>query len=271
MTDAPAWLTVALRREPGVLHLTLARPDARNAMNQRMVEEVRLAFERVRDDREVRAVVLRGAGGTFCAGGDLKEMALGARTAATGEAELAFWADYNRAFGRMIAEVEAAPQVVVALLEGAVLGGGFGLACAADVVVAEAGAVFGLPETTRGIPPAQIAPYVVRRIGLSQARRLALLGQRFGAEEAARLGVVHRVVAGAAALEAGRDEVLAAVRQCAPGANAATKELLLAAAGQEPAALVDRAAQLFAQALTGPEGREGTRAFAEKRAPGWAR
>lgn len=255
--------TLALRREDGVLHLTLSRPEVRNAMNLRMVEEVRAALEQVRDDRAVRAVVLRGAGGHFCAGGDLQDMAAGGD-------DPAYWEGYSRAFGRMIAQVDGAPQVVVALLEGAVLGGGFGVACAADLAIAEAGASFGMPETTRGIPPAQIAPYVVQRVGLSQARRLALLGERFGAAEAERLGVVHRAVQGALALEASAEEALAAVRRCAPGANAATKELLRAAAREPPAALVDRAARAFAEALTGPEGREGTRAFAEKRPPGWS-
>jgi isohexenylglutaconyl-CoA hydratase len=263
------WRTITLRREDGALHLTLARPEVRNAMNLRMAEEIRLAFEQVKGDRAVRAVVLRGAGGHFCAGGDLRDMAQGGDPA-TAAGALAHWEEFSRAFGRTIAQVDAAPQVVIALLEGAVLGGGFGLACAADVAIAEAGAIFGMPETTRGLPPAQIAPYVVRRVGLSHARRLALLGLRVGAEEAVQVGLVHGTVEGAAALEEAARAALAAVRRCAPGANAATKALLLAAAREAPDALLDRAARAFAEALVGPEGREGTRAFAEKRPPGWA-
>jgi isohexenylglutaconyl-CoA hydratase len=262
----PECTTLRLRRERGVLHLMLHRPEVRNAMSLRMVEEVRAAFRAVREDRGVRAVVLRGAAGHFCAGADLKELAEGK--------ERGGWLEYSRAFGRMLADVEAAPQVVIALLEGAVLGGGFGLACAADVAIADAGARFGMPETTRGIPPAQIAPFVVRRVGLAQARRLALLGLRFDAGEAQRLGVAHQVVAGGAALEAAAEAALANVRQCAPGANAVTKALLLEAAAavrEAPAALVERAAQDFADAVVGPEGREGTAAFVEKRPPGWAR
>jgi isohexenylglutaconyl-CoA hydratase len=260
----PECRTLALRLEGGVLRLTLDRPQVRNAMSLRMVEELRLVFQAIRGHRSVRAVVLRGAGGHFCAGADLKDLA------AAG-ADRARWVEYSRAVGRMMAEAEAAPQVVIALLEGAVLGGGFGLACAADVALAEAGASLGMPETTRGIPPAQIAPFVVRRIGLSQARRLALLGLRLDAAEAARLGVVHQVVQGAEALEAAAAEALSSLRQCAPGANAATKALLLAAADEPPEALVERAAHAFADALTGPEGREGTQAFVERRPPGWAK
>lgn len=258
----PACATLALRREGEALHLTLHRPEVRNAMSLRMVEEVRAVLGAVREDRVLRAVVLRGAGGHFCAGADLKDLAAGRDAAA--------WAEYSRQFGRMIAELEAAPQVVIALLEGAVLGGGFGLACAADVAIAEAGARFGMPETTRGFPPAQIAPAVVRRVGLSQARRLALLGLRLDAAEAARIGLVHEVARGTAALEAAGEAALAQVRQCAPGANATTKALLLAAAREPAEAMIERAAAAFAEAVVGPEGQEGTAAFVERRPPRWA-
>lgn len=258
----PACTTLALRRAREALHVTLHRPEVRNAMSLRMVEEVRAVLGAVREDRGVRAVVLRGAGGHFCAGADLEDLAAGHDAAA--------WADYSRRFGRMIAEVEAAPQVVIALLEGAVLGGGFGLACAADVTIAEAGVRLGMPETTRGMPPAQIAPAVVRRVGLSQARRLALLGLRIDAAEAARIGLVHEVVHGAAALEAAAETALANVRQCAPGANAATKALLLAAAREPADGMIERAAAAFAEAVAGAEGQEGTAAFVEKRSPTWA-
>jgi isohexenylglutaconyl-CoA hydratase len=258
----PACTTLALRRDREALHVTLHRPEVRNAMSGRMVEELRAALRAVRDDRAVRTLVLRGAGGNFCAGADLKDLAV--------PRDVAAWAEFSRQVGRLVAEVEAAPQVVIAVLEGAALGGGFGLACAADVAIAEVGARFGMPETTRGIPAAQIAAAVVRRIGLSQARRLALLGLTIDAAEAARLGLVHQTEAGAAALERAVEAAREAVRRCAPGANASTKALLLAAAREPSEALIERAAAAFAEAVTGPEGREGTAAFVARRPPGWA-
>ncbi len=157
--------TLLLEPVEGVLRITLNRPQSRNAMSLAMVGELRAVLAAVRDDRSVRALVLRGAGGHFCAGGDIKDMA-GAR-AAGAEA----YRTLNRAFGSLLEEAQAAPQLLVALVEGAVLGGGFGLACVSDVAIAAADAQFGLPETSLGILPAQIAPFVVRRIGLTQARR----------------------------------------------------------------------------------------------------
>ena len=264
MAELPNCDTLLLNLEGGVLHVTLNRPDSRNAMSLAMVGELRAALNSVRANAEVRAIVLRGAGGHFCAGGDIKDMA-GAR-AKGGDA----YRELNRAFGAMLEEFQQAPQVVIALLEGAVLGGGFGLACISDIAIADQACKFGLPETTLGILPAQIAPFVVKRVGLTQARRLALTAARFDGAEALRLGLVHYCEASDAALEQRLGEVLGQVRQCAPGANAATKALLLATEQEALGPLLDRAAEQFAAAVTGAEGIEGTMAFVQKRAARWA-
>ncbi|KAF1854718.1 hypothetical protein Lal_00002561 [Lupinus albus] len=178
--------------------------------------------------------------------------------------------ELNRAFGSLLEEAQAAPQVVIAVLEGAVLGGGFGLACISDIAIAHQGAQFGLPETGLGILPAQIAPFVVKRIGLTQARRLALTAARFDGNEALRLGLVHFAEADDAAVDARLGATLEQVRRCAPGANARTKALLLATEERELGPLLDDAAQWFADAVTGAEGAEGTMAFVQKRKPTWA-
>lgn len=269
MAELPSCETLLLNLEGGVLHLTLNRPDSRNAMSLAMVGELRAVLEAVRHDAGVRAIVLRGAGGHFCAGGDIKDMA-GARARAQGEGHDNAYRDLNRAFGRLLEEAQAAPQVVVAVLQGAVLGGGFGLACISDVAICQQSARFGLPETTLGILPAQIAPFVVRRIGLTQARRLALTAARFDGAEAMRLGLVHYCEADDAALEQRLSETLGQLRQCAPQASAQTKALLLAAEHEALGPLLDRAAEQFAAAVSGSEGAEGTLAFMQKRTPRWA-
>lgn len=256
--------TLLLNLEAGVLYVTLNRPDSRNAMSLAMVQELRAVLDSVQAEPSVRALVLRGAAGHFCAGGDIKDMA-GAR-AAGAEA----YRELNRAFGAMLEQAQHAPQVVIAVLEGAVLGGGFGLACVSDIAIANANAKFGLPETTLGILPAQIAPFVVKRIGLTQARRLALTAARFNGIEAERLGLVHFCEADDAAIEARLSEVLGQIRQCAPQANAATKALLLATETTPLSQLLDSAADQFAAAVTGAEGIEGTMAFVQKRTPKWA-
>ena len=269
--EPPVAKTLLLRFEKGVLHVTLNRPEARNAMNLVMVRELGDLFATIEARRDVRAVVLRGGGGHFCAGADVKDMAAAraAEPAADGRDPIAV---VNAQFGELVDRVNRAPQVVLAVLEGSVLGGGFGLACVADVALALNGASFGLPETGLGLPPAQIAPFLVQRLGFSEARRLAVTGARFDGAEAARLGVVHEAHADTASLEAALGRVLENVLRCAPDAIAATKRILLASqrTSQEPSALITEAAQLFAAAARGPEGQEGTMAFIEKRLPAWA-
>ncbi|MEK1836931.1 MAG: enoyl-CoA hydratase-related protein [Pseudomonas sp.] len=264
MNTLPVCQTLLLERHNGVLHITLNRPDSRNAMSLQMVAELRAVLAAVRDDRQVRALVIGGAGGHFCAGADIKDMANARAQGATAYREL------NRAFGALLEETQHAPQVVITVLQGAVLGGGFGLACVSDIAMADHQAQFGLPETSLGLLPAQIAPFVVQRIGLTQARRLALTAARFDGTQARRMGLVHFVEHDPQALAERLDEVLAHVLCCAPGANAATKKLLLASAGQLSDGLLDQAAEWFSEAVTGDEGIEGTMAFVQKRKPGWA-
>ncbi|MBM7062109.1 enoyl-CoA hydratase/isomerase family protein [Pseudomonas sp. UL073] len=256
--------SLLLNLEGGVLHVTLNRPDSRNAMSLAMVQELRAVLAAVTSEQSVRALVLRGAAGHFCAGGDIKDMA-GARTKGVDA-----YRELNRAFGSLLEEAQAVPLVLVAVLEGAVLGGGFGLACVSDIAIAHSAAKFGMPETTLGILPAQIAPFVAKRIGLTQARRLALTAARFDGAEAQRLGLVHFCEADDAAVAQRLAQVLEQVRHCAPQANAATKALLLATETEPLDAVLDHAAELFAVAVTGEEGAEGTMAFVQKRAPKWA-
>lgn len=258
---------IVLAQSDGVLTLTLNRPHKRNAMNRELVEEIIAVFDAIDDDRSIRAVVLRGAGGHFCAGADIEGM----NTYAANEtaAEQITW-EFNRMFGRLVSRVNRAPQVVIALLEGAVLGGGFGLVCISDVAIALHDARFGMPETGLGLVPAQIAPFVVARIGLTQARRLALLGERINGEQAVALGLVHFTVADETALQQCLEDVLAKVRRCAPTANALTKQLMLQVGELELDTLLDRAADCFTEAMCSEEGIEGSRAFIEKRLPRWA-
>jgi isohexenylglutaconyl-CoA hydratase len=264
MSSLPVCQTLLLELHNGVLHITLNRPDSRNAMSLQMVSELRSVLAAVRDDRGVRALVIGGAGGHFCAGGDLKDMA-----SARAQGSSAY-RDLNRVFGALLQEMQQAPQVVITVLQGAVLGGGFGLACVSDIALADHQAQFGLPETSLGLLPAQIAPFVVQRIGLTETRRLALTAARFDGHQARRMGLVHFVEHDPQALAERLDEVLAHVLCCAPEANAMTKKLLLASAGQPSDALLDQAAEWFGEAVTGAEGVEGTMAFVQKRKPGWA-
>jgi isohexenylglutaconyl-CoA hydratase len=265
----PDMQTLVLDPRDGVLHLTLNRPQARNAMNPLMVDELNAVFDAIHERRDIRVVVLRGAEGHFCAGADLKEvMSGGLKPPAEGEVDPVV--AMSRRFGTLLRKVGQAPQVVVAVIEGSVLGGGFGLACVSDIALAKADAKFGLPETTRGLPPAQIAPFVVERVGLTTARRLCLSGARFDGVEARRLGLVHEIFADDGELDALLAATLKQVLDCAPLANAMTKAIILSVAHTDMDTVLDVAAQKFAQAVRGPEAGEGITAFMQKRAPKWA-
>jgi len=287
------------------LAVTLNRPEARNAMSLAMVAELRqvlAAAEATAGQPDaVRVVVLRGAGGHFCAGADLKDMAgarmramqaaapgLGASAAGTQDstaedaavvegaegaavgprAALDPIAQVNAEFGELCVAFSRTPLAVVAVLEGTVMGGGFGLACVADVVIASDTAQFRLPETSLGVVPAQIAPFLVERLGYSQAKRLAVTGGRLDAAAGLRVGLVHTVVH-TEELQTELDRVLTDILACAPGALAATKALMAKARMQEPQTLVQHAATVFSQAAQGPEGLEGITAFMQKRKPNW--
>lgn len=260
--------SIELEQEGSILTLWLNRPESRNAMSLNMVKAIQQLFKTIQDDISIRAVILRGKDGHFCAGGDIKDMAQ-LRGEATSVGSNQPYVDFNRQFGHMLEQVDQAPQTVVAVLEGAVLGGGFGLACVSDIAISLADAKFGLPETGLGVIPAQIAPFVVKRIGLTQARRLALLGARFEGHTALKVGVVHEVVENEKALEVLLIETIQQIKRTAPQASRVTKALLHRTLNEALTPLLDDAAQQFANAVGGEEGIEGTMAFIQKRHPNW--
>jgi len=268
MPNLPQTSHIRLDLRGAVLHLWLDRPELRNALSPQMAREIMATFAAIAEDRSVRVVVLRGAGGTFCASGDIKSMSAAGEAPPPGVTDEI--KENIRRFGVMLAAVNAAPQVVIAAVEGYAMGGGFGLACVADFTIAMADARFAMSEVTIGVVPAAISPFVVQRIGLTTARRLGVSGARISGIEAAAIGIAHITVADATALDAAVRDACDQVLKSAPGAVAATKWLMLRAAGPSPIAeLLDDAAECFAEAVRGPEGREGTKAFVEKRKPSW--
>jgi isohexenylglutaconyl-CoA hydratase len=268
MLSFPKPQNLIVSEQLGVLTITLDRASARNAMNLQMVRELTGLFQFAEAQTALRVLVLRGAGGHFCAGADVNDFVRARTEPVTAKRNPA--AELNAAFGHLCTAFAQVSLPTVCVLEGAVLGGGFGLACVSDLTLAKSTAMFGLPETSLGVVPAQIAPFLVERLGFSEAKRLALSGGRIGAQEALGLGLVHEVhesdEALAQALVAAVDRFLL----CAPEATRATKRLLLRAKREPAEALIEHAAQVFASALTGPEGVEGTRAFQEKRPASWA-
>ena len=257
---------ILLEREGDTLTIWFNRPEVRNALSTEVADDLAAVLEAL-PAADIRFVVLRGKGGVFCAGGDLKMF----KSVFQGGAERADIVRFNADFGRLMRAVQALPQLFIVLIEGAAMAGGLGLSCLADVVVTTRDARYALSEVTLGIPPAQITPVVMQRIGASQARRLLLTAAVFDGAEAGALGFAHFVVDDAAALEVRAQELLAQARRGSPGAIAATKAIINESSRLQGDELVQFAAERFADCMLGDEAREGLAAFAEKRSPSWSK
>jgi methylglutaconyl-CoA hydratase len=237
-----------LERDGPVLHVTIAKPERRNAFDAELIRELTEAFSDVGD---ARAVVLTGEGESFCAGADIEwqRSAIGLSYDENVE-------DALRLF-RMLVAVDGCPAPVVAWIQGYCLGGGCGLAACADVAIAAENAVFGFTEVKLGIIPAVISPFVLAKIGPGAARRHFLTGERFGPDVALRIGLVSEI-------GPNPDAVVADLLTSGPAAVRAAKQLVRPDPG-DGRELAEVAARLRAS----EEGQEGLRAFLEKRSPGW--
>jgi methylglutaconyl-CoA hydratase len=245
-----------------VVTVSLARPDARNALNAGLIGELTRCVEELVGDDGVRVVVLTGEGDFFCAGADIGYM--------RDTAEFSYEENMEDARGlaAMFRAVEECPKPVVARVRGAAIGGGIGLVAASDVAVAEDGTVFAFSEVRLGISPATIAPFVLRKIGPSHTRALFLTGERFDVQRAQAIGLVHEV-ASEGDLDATVREKVEGLLAGGPGALAATKALLRELRDAAPGEATEIMARRIAELRTGEEGQEGLGAFLEKREPAW--
>ena len=242
--------------------MALARPDARNALNAELIEELARCMEELAKDDNVRVVVLTGEGDFFCAGADIGYM----RDTASFSYEENLEDAHHLA--AMFGAVDGCPKPVVARIKGAAIGGGVGLVAAADMAVVEERTVFAFSEVRLGISPATIAPFVMRKIGHSQVRALFLTGERFDAVRAREIGLVHEV-ASEKDLDAAVQEMVGGLLAGGPEALAATKALLRDLGDAAPGEVTEITARRIAKLRTGEEGQEGLGAFLEKRKPAW--
>ena len=256
------------RTGPGgaVARLTLDRPAVHNAFDATLIAELRAAFGALarEEPTALRAVVLAGAGPSFCAGADIDWM----RAAMTLDTEAN--EQDAMAMAEMFEAIDSCPVPVIARIHGAALGGGMGLCAVSDLVVAESGARFGFTETRLGILPAVIAPFVIAKIGETNARALFPGGRRFDALRAQRIGLVHEVVEGEAALDAAVDSAVADLLDAGPTAARAAKSIVREVRGLPHGSSKWHTARVIARQRRSAEAEEGFRAFSEKRRPGWA-
>jgi len=249
-----------------VARVTLARPGVHNAFDATLIGELRATFTALAREgpTQLRAVVLAGDGPSFCAGADLAWM----RAAMTLDTEAN--EQDAMAMADMFETIDTCPVPVIARVHGAALGGGMGLCAVSDVVIAESGTRFGFTETRLGILPSVISPFVIAKIGESHARALFPGGRRFDATRAARIGLVHEIVEGTAALDVAVEAALADVLAAGPTAARAAKAIVREVRGLGHGSAKWHTARVIARQRTGQEAQEGFRAFSEKRPPAWA-
>lgn len=253
---------LSIRRDGPVEHLTLNRPEVRNAFNEDVIAELTAWARAARADAGLRAVLLRGAGKVFSAGADANWMAKMA----------GYSRDENRRDARAMADMflalDTLPAAVIGVIHGAALGGGSGLAAICDIAVAADDTVFGFTETKLGILPAVISPYVLPKIGPSAARELFLTGMRFTAARAKEIGLVHTVVP-VGELERAADLYVREILTAAPTGVAAAKALLPRVWGRSPAEAREVTADAIADQRVSPEGQDGLKSFLQKTQPRW--
>jgi methylglutaconyl-CoA hydratase len=248
-----------------VARVTLTRPEVHNAFNASLIAELRSTFAGLAREAptDLRAVVLAGEGSSFCAGADIDWMRAAMALDVEGNEQDAM------AMADMFEAIDTCPAPVVARVQGAALGGGMGLCAVADVVVAEAGARFGFTETRLGILPAVISPFVIAKIGETNARALFPGGRRFDAVRAQRIGLVHEVVEGEAALDGAVETALDDILAAGPTAARAAKAIVREVRGLGHGASKWHTARVIARHRVSAEAQEGFRAFNEKRRPAW--
>ena len=249
----------------GVGTIMLDRPEQHNAFDDSLIAELIQRLADLAADETVRIVVLRARGKSFSAGADLNWMR---RMADYDEAQ-------NLADAMQLAELmrslNALPKPTIARVQGAAFGGGVGLIACCDIALASAHALFSLSEVKLGLIPAVISPYVVKAIGERAARRYMLSAERFDAQQAARLGLVHEIV-DHDELDIRLDDMITTLLESGPAAQAAAKDLILDIAGKpvDPS-LIENTARRIAKVRASDEAREGLNAFLQKRKPGWVK
>ncbi len=263
MTDPIVNLAI---EENGVATVTLNRPEVHNAFNPSMIEALHNCVREINGNDAVRVVKLTGAGKSFSAGADLNWM----REAAGYDREQNI-ADAGK-LSALLEDLATLPKPTIALVHGAAIAGGTGLVSCCDIVLADQTAIFGVSEVRIGLIPATISPYVIGKIGAPMARRYFLTGERFGAEQAREMGLIHEIAADEDALNATASQIADEILKGAPTAIADTKQLIAMVAatdnsldtqGKLAAKLADRRASV--------EAAEGITSFLEKRPPSWSK
>ncbi len=255
--------TLEIQKEGPIATIWLNRPDVRNAFNERVIAELIDIFSELPHDPETRVIILGGKGKVFSAGADLNWM----RSMANANEQQNY--DDSRKLAELLHLINTCPQVTIARVHGAALGGGMGLASVCDIVVATEEVKFGFTEVKLGLIPAVISSFVISKIGNSWARRYFVTGEIFNGKRAYEMGLVHELVS-AEELDATVTAIAESVLLAAPKAVAESKSLIARVTATASGDLLKETSEWIARIRVAEEGQEGTGAFLEKRQPKWA-
>ncbi len=258
-----SYTTIKLSTANGIAHITLNRPDIRNAFNEVMIAELTDAFKQTAKMNDIRVIILKGDGKSFCAGADLNWM----RDVSKYSFEQNFAESYR--LSECFYAIYSSPKPTIAVVHGAAIGGANGLLAACDIAVCDHETVFSLSEVKIGIVPACISPYVIKRVGEYGARELMLTGRRINGMEAESYKLVNKSLP-ATEIEAYIDQMIQMLLTSGPAAITHCKNLIDKVVNHiDLNEALTYTAQMIAEIRASEEGQEGMAAFLEKRKPGW--
>ncbi len=238
------------------------RPEKRNSLSKILIREISQTLDAIKDDPSIRGVIFRGKGNLFCAGADLKWM----QSIASEKNRTHYKAmEMSMEFGKTFTKISNSSKVTISVVEGACMAGAVGIASATDFLVSTSDAKYALTETKIGLTPAQIAPYVIKKVGFNNGKKLMLLGEVFSGDEAFLIGMADYVVKEKKDLDYEVMQIMNKVKKCSPNGIGVTKNLLNSNYNID----TTHAAKLFSECIVHEEGREGFASFFEKRKPFW--
>ncbi len=262
MKKLPKTTDCILDLSEGWLTIWFNRPEKRNALSVGLINDIMLTLESIYEDRSVRGVIFRGKEKFFCSGADLESLK---QIASAGKNSRNIAINMSMKVGELFKAISTAPQITISAIEGVAMAGAFGIACATDFLVTMSNTKYALTETKIGLTPAQVAPYVINRLGFAKAKRLMLTGTTFSGQEAFEMGMADYV----ANTELEFSEQIKSIREqankCAPNAVAVTKKII----NSHYTIDTKEASSLFANSVINDEGLEGLASFFKKRKPYW--
>ncbi|MDC0074075.1 enoyl-CoA hydratase/isomerase family protein [Alphaproteobacteria bacterium] len=264
-SDKYQW--VSLKKTGFKLEIILNRPEARNAMNAAMAIEIIDILDSASLDSEIAVILIRGEGPHFSAGGDLKDMIDNIDQPKSNEDDELYL--INRRFGDLLTKVNLSPQVIISIVNGAARGGGFGIVCSSDIVIALNNSTYAMPETGFGLPGAQIIPFVVNRLGKHYVRNLVSTGRVIDSNEAWHIGLINYLCSDIESAEKKLVEILSQIKSRSPSAIMESKKLIEQVNFKPLSLILDDGAKKVAEMSRTGDGSEGLKAFLEKRKPSW--